>query len=162
MIEITAGQVKALRDRTGAGMMDCKTALTEAGGDMEAAVDILRKRGLAQAAKRAGRRRRGPHRLPGGSDGRTGVLVEVNCETDFVAKTDDFKALVAQITGLVAAAGDGAGLASSPTPPARWRGASPPRRPRPVRTSWRPASCASRAAASWAATCTSAARSACS
>jgi len=89
---ITAEQVKALRDRTGAGMMDCKTALIEAGGDMEAAIDILRKKGLAQAAKRAGRT--ASEGLIGchvSADGRTGVMVEVNCETDFVAKTDDFR-----------------------------------------------------------------------
>jgi len=106
---ITAEQVKALRDRTGAGMMDCKTALIEADGDMEAAIDILRKKGLAQAAKRAGRT--ASEGLIGchvSADGRTGVMVEVNCETDFVAKTDDFKALVAEVTRLVAAAGDAA------------------------------------------------------
>jgi elongation factor Ts len=97
--------VKQLRDRTGAGMMECKAALIEANGDMEAAVTLLRKRGLAQAAKRAGRATAqgmvGSYIHMGG---RIGVLVEVNCETDFVARTDDFTNLVKEIAMQVAAA----------------------------------------------------------
>src|SRR6267143_6518997 len=89
--EIPAKQVAELRARTGAGMMDCKSALQETGGDLEKAVDLLRKKGAAKADKRAGR-----EASEGwiGSyihfDGSVGVLVELNCETDFVARTDDF------------------------------------------------------------------------
>ncbi len=102
---ITAEMVKALRDKTGAGMMDCKAALTEAGGDLEKAIDILRKRGVATAAKRAGRATKDGiigHYIHMG--GKVGVLVEVNCETDFVARTDDFQALAKEIAMHVAAA----------------------------------------------------------
>ncbi len=87
---ITADMVKQLRDKTGAGMMDCKAALAEAGGDLDKAVDILRKKGVASAAKRAGRATKEGvvgHYIHMG--GKVGVLVEVNCETDFVARTDD-------------------------------------------------------------------------
>ena len=102
---ITADLVKQLRDKTGAGMMECKAALTEAGGDMEQAVTLLRKRGLAQAAKRAGRTTAqgviGSYIHMGG---RIGVLVEVNCESDFVARTDDFNNLVKEVAMHVAAA----------------------------------------------------------
>src|SRR4051812_7767144 len=104
-MEITAAQVKALRDKTGAGMMECKTALTEAGGDQEKAVDLLRKKGLASAAKRAGRATSngvvGSYIHMGG---KVGVLVEVNCETDFVARTDDFQTLVKELALHIAAA----------------------------------------------------------
>jgi len=102
---ITAQQVKQLRDKTGAGMMDCKAALTEAGGDMDLAIDVLRKRGLASAAKRAGRATNNGvigHYIHMG--GKVGVLVEVNCETDFVARTDDFQLLAKEIAMHVAAA----------------------------------------------------------
>lgn len=102
---ITAELVKQLRDKTGAGMMDCKAALTEAGGDMEKAIDLLRKRGVATAAKRAGRATRDGiigHYIHMG--GKVGVLVEINCETDFVARTDDFQALAKEIAMHVAAA----------------------------------------------------------
>jgi elongation factor Ts len=102
---ITAENVKQLRDKTGAGMMDCKAALTEAGGDMEKAIDILRKKGLASAAKRAGRAAKDGiigHYIHMG--GKVGVLVEVNCETDFVARTDAFQALAKEIAMHVAAA----------------------------------------------------------
>jgi elongation factor Ts len=102
---ITAELVKQLRDKTGAGMMDCKAALTESGGDMEKAVDILRKKGMATAAKRAGRATKDGmigHYIHMG--GKVGVLVEVNCETDFVARTDDFQALVKEIAMHIAAA----------------------------------------------------------
>jgi len=103
--EITAATVKQLRDKTGAGMMECKAALTEANGDMEAAITLLRKRGLAQAAKRAGRTTAqgtiGSYIHLGG---KIGVLVEVNCESDFVARTDDFNNLVKEIGMHIAAA----------------------------------------------------------
>ena len=98
MAEITAALVKELRERTGAGMMDCKKALAATEGDMDKAIDFLREKGLAAAAKKAGRiAAEGlvESYIHGG--GRIGVLVEVNCETDFVAKTDDFKNLVRDI-----------------------------------------------------------------
>ena len=102
---ITADQVKQLRDKTGAGMMECKAALTEANGNMDDAVTVLRKRGLAQAAKRAGRATAqgmiGSYIHMGG---KIGVLVEVNCESDFVARTDDFQALVKEVAMHIAAA----------------------------------------------------------
>jgi elongation factor Ts len=105
MAEITAAMVKQLRDQTGAGMMECKAALTEAKGNMEEAVTLLRKRGLAQAAKRAGRATAqgvvGSYIHMGG---RIGVLVEVNCESDFVARTDDFTSLVKEVAMHIAAA----------------------------------------------------------
>jgi elongation factor Ts len=102
---ITADLVKQLRDKTGAGMMECKAALTEANGNMEEAMTLLRKRGLAQAAKRAGRTTAqgviGSYIHMGG---RIGVLVEVNCESDFVARTDDFNNLVKEVAMHIAAA----------------------------------------------------------
>jgi elongation factor Ts len=102
---ITADQVKQLRDKTGAGMMECKAALTEANGDMEEAVTILRKRGLAQAAKRAGRATaQGTIGTYIHLGGRIGVMVEVNCESDFVARTDDFNNLVREVAMHIAAA----------------------------------------------------------
>jgi elongation factor Ts len=102
---ITAEQVKQLRDKTGAGMMECKAALTEANGDMEEAVTILRKRGLAQAAKRAGRATaQGTIGTYIHLGGRIGVMVEVNCESDFVARTDDFNNLVKEVAMHIAAA----------------------------------------------------------
>jgi elongation factor Ts len=102
---ITADQVKQLRDKTGAGMMECKAALAEANGNMEEAVTILRKRGLAQAAKRAGRAT--AQGLIGSyihMGGKIGVLVEVNCESDFVARTEDFQNLVKEVAMHIAAA----------------------------------------------------------
>jgi elongation factor Ts len=102
---ITANQVKELRERTGAGMMDCKKALEEAGGDMDKAIEVLRKRGLAAAAKKAGRvAAEGAVGSYIHAGGRIGVLVEVNCETDFVARTDDFQDLVRDIAMHIAAA----------------------------------------------------------
>jgi len=102
--EITAAMVKELRERTGAGMMDCKKALTEAGGDMEQAIVILRERGLAQAAKKAGRvAAEGVVEAYIHGGGRIGVLVEVNCETDFVAKNEEFRAFVKDIAMHIAA-----------------------------------------------------------
>ncbi|MDI9259093.1 translation elongation factor Ts [Alicyclobacillus sendaiensis] len=104
MAEITAAMVKELRERTGAGMMDCKKALTEAGGDMEQAIVILRERGLAQAAKKAGRvAAEGVVEAYIHGGGRIGVLVEVNCETDFVAKNEEFRAFVKDIAMHIAA-----------------------------------------------------------
>jgi elongation factor Ts len=104
MADITAAMVKELRERTGAGMMDCKKALGETGGDLEQAVDALRKKGLAAAAKKAGRTT--ADGLIGlVVDGARGAVVEVNSETDFVARNDAFQALVAQISGVALAAG---------------------------------------------------------
>jgi len=92
MAEITAKLVKELRDKTGAGMMDCKKALQETDGDVEKAIEFLRKKGIAKAAKKADREAKdGLVEAYIHAGGKLGVLVEVNCETDFVAKTDDFK-----------------------------------------------------------------------
>jgi elongation factor Ts len=104
-MSVPASLVKELRERTGAGMMDCKKALAETGGDIDKATDYLREKGLAAAAKKAGRvAAEGlvESYIHGG--GRIGVLVEVNCETDFVAKTDEFKSLVKDIAMQIAAA----------------------------------------------------------
>ena len=102
---ITADQVKQLRDKTGAGMMECKAALTEAYGNIEEAVTLLRKRGLAQAAKRAGRTTaQGLITSYLHMGGKIGVLVEVNCESDFVARTDDFQNLAKDVAMHIAAA----------------------------------------------------------
>jgi len=105
MATITADQVKKLRDQTGAGMMECKAALTEANGDLDNATTILRKRGLASAAKKAGRMTSqgvvGSYIHLGG---RVGVLVEINCESDFVARTDQFQTLVKEVAMHIAAA----------------------------------------------------------
>jgi len=96
---ITAELVKTLRERTGAGMMECKKALTETNGDIDAAIEYLRKRGMAAAAKRAGRSTsEGTVGMLVNASRTTGTLAEVNCETDFVARTDEFKALVDEIT----------------------------------------------------------------
>ena len=104
MAEITAALVKELRERTGAGMMDCKKALSATDGDLEKAIDFLREKGLAAAAKKAGRvAAEGLVEAYIHGGGRIGVLVEVNCETDFVAKTDAFKELVKDITMHIAA-----------------------------------------------------------
>ncbi|GFN23859.1 MAG: translation elongation factor Ts [Thermoanaerobacteraceae bacterium] len=102
---ISAADVKELRSRTGAGMMDCKRALEETGGDMDKAIEYLRMKGLAAAAKKAGRATSEgivDAYIHGG--GRIGVLIEVNCETDFVARTDEFKQLVHDLAMQVAAA----------------------------------------------------------
>ena len=106
---ITADMVKKLRDQTGAGMMECKSALTEANGDFEEANTILRKRGLASAAKKAGRATGEgliAHRLS--PDSTVGTLAEVNCESDFVARTEDFQTLMTDVLDLVDQAGDAA------------------------------------------------------
>ena len=105
MSVISADQVKTLRDKTGAGVMECKAALTEANGSLDEATTILRKRGLAQAAKKAGRSTSqgavGSYIHMGG---KVGVLVEVNCESDFVARTEQFQSLVKEIAMHIAAA----------------------------------------------------------
>jgi elongation factor Ts len=109
MTTITASDVKKLRDQTGAGMMECKAALTEANGNFEEANTILRKRGLASAAKKAGRATGEgliAHRLS--PDHTVGTLVEVNCESDFVARTPDFQQLMTDVLDAVDEAGDGA------------------------------------------------------
>ena len=103
MADISAQAVKDLRERTGAGFMDCKRALEETGGDVDAAVNLLRERGQAAAAKKAGREARdgviGSYIHTGG---RIGVLIEVNCETDFVARTEQFQKLVRDLAMQVA------------------------------------------------------------
>ena len=105
MATITSVMVKELRDKTSAGMMDCKKALTETGGDMEKAVDLLRQKGLAVAAKRAGRATsEGTIATYIHAGGKLGVMVEVGCETDFVAKTDQFLDFARDIAMHVAAA----------------------------------------------------------
>jgi len=103
MAEITAALVAKLREVTGVGMMDCKRALTETNGDLNAAVDVLRKKGIATAATKAGRTAKegiiAQHVLPGA---RVGVLLEVNCETDFVAKNESFRAFTDEVARLLA------------------------------------------------------------
>ncbi|MGB0572025.1 MAG: translation elongation factor Ts [Alphaproteobacteria bacterium] len=107
MAEITAAAVKELREKSGAGMMDCKTALTENDGDMDAAVDWLRKKGLAAAEKKAGRA--AAEGLVGmATDGSTGALAEVNSETDFVARNEIFQSFVTKVTALALVHGDDA------------------------------------------------------
>lgn len=104
-MQVTAQMVKELRERTGAPMMQCKSALTESGGSIDDAIQLLRKKGLAAAAKKAGRT--AAEGVVGSyihAGGKIGVLVEVNCETDFVARTDDFQALVKDIAMHIAAA----------------------------------------------------------
>ena len=102
---ITASQVNDLRAQTGAGLMDCKRALVETNGDVEAAITILRKKGAASAAKRADREaKEGLIDTYIHVGGKVGVLIEVNCETDFVARNDDFKALVRNLGMHIAAA----------------------------------------------------------
>src|SRR5689334_19457734 len=104
MSEVSASMIKDLRERTGAGMSDCKKALTEVGGDMDKAIDYLRAKGLAKAAKKAGREATEGaivSYIHGG--GRIGVLVEVNCETDFVARNEDFQAFTRDVAMQIAA-----------------------------------------------------------
>ena len=105
MAEITAAAVKQLREKTGAGMMECKKALTESDGDEEKAINILRERGLASAKKREGRI--AAEGIVGSyihMGGKVGVLVELNCETDFVARGEEFQQLVKDIAMHIAAA----------------------------------------------------------
>jgi len=104
MSEVSASMIKDLRERTGAGMSDCKKALTEVGGDMDKAIDYLRTKGLAKAAKKAGREATEGaivSYIHGG--GRIGVLLEVNCETDFVARNEDFQGFTRDVAMQVAA-----------------------------------------------------------
>ncbi len=101
-MQITSEMVRDLREKTGAGMMDCKKALAESGGNMEQAIDVLRRRGLAAAAKKASRIA-SEGVVAARVDGTSGALVEVNCETDFVAKTDDFQGLAREVAALVQA-----------------------------------------------------------
>lgn len=116
MTTISASLVKELRERTGAGMMDCKAALTETGGDIEAAIDWLRKKGLSKAAKKAGRV--AAEGLVGlVAEGTRGAVVEVNSETDFVARNEQFQDMVAKIAALAPTAkGDVAALHAAPFP----------------------------------------------
>ncbi|MGH7124595.1 MAG: translation elongation factor Ts [Stellaceae bacterium] len=105
MAEVSAALVKELREKTGAGMMDCKRALAEVAGDLEQAVDWLRKKGLSAAAKKAGRV--AAEGLVGAAaEGRAGAIVEVNCETDFVARNEAFQGFVKTVTALVLAKGN--------------------------------------------------------
>jgi elongation factor Ts len=107
MMAISADAVRDLREKTGAGMMECKKALVESGGEFEKAIDLLRQRGLATAAKKAGRT--ASQGLIGSyiHMDKIGVMIEVNCETDFVARTDDFKELVKDLAMQIAAANPG-------------------------------------------------------
>ena len=105
MATISAGMVKDLREKTGAGMMDCKTALTEVGGDIEAAVDWLRKKGLSKAAKKSGRVA-AEGLVAAAVRDKAGVVVEVNSETDFVARNEEFQALVRSIAAVALEKGD--------------------------------------------------------
>jgi elongation factor Ts len=105
-MEVTATAIKDLRERTGAGMADCKKALTEVGGDMEKAIDYLRAKGLAKAAKKAGREAtEGLVTSYIHAGGRIGVLVEINCETDFVARNEDFVTFTKDVAMQIAAMG---------------------------------------------------------
>lgn len=104
-MEISASMVKELREKTGAGMMDCKKALSEVSGDFEKAVEYLRKKGIASAAKKAGRlTKEGAVTSYIHGEGKVGVLLEINCETDFVARTEQFRQLVKDIAMHIAAA----------------------------------------------------------
>ena len=104
-MEISASQVKELREKTGAGMMDCKKALAESSGDFEKAIDYLRKKGIAAAAKKAGRAtKEGAVFSYIHGEGKVGVMVEVNCETDFVARTEQFRQFVKDVSMHIAAA----------------------------------------------------------
>src|SRR5205823_1353893 len=106
---ITADMVKKLRDQTGAGMMECKNALTEANGDFEDATTVLRKRGLASAQKKAGRSaNEGLIANTVGADHSWGILAEINCESDFVARTPDFQQLMQSVLAEIEKAGDAA------------------------------------------------------
>ncbi|SDG90374.1 translation elongation factor Ts [Roseospirillum parvum] len=116
MAEITAGMVKALREKSGAGMMDCKKALAETDGDIDAAVDWLRKKGLAAAAKKAGRVA-AEGLVAVSTEGPKGVVVEVNAETDFVARNEQFQGFVEQVAGVaLATGGDFAALSAADMP----------------------------------------------
>ena len=118
MAAVTAALVKELRERTGLGMMECKNALVEAGGDIEKAIDDLRKSGQAKAAKKAGRTAaEGAVGVAVSADGKTAIMVEINSETDFVARDENFLGFVAKVANAVLAAGetDAARIAELPT-----------------------------------------------
>ncbi|HAX41060.1 MAG: elongation factor Ts [Bryobacteraceae bacterium] len=118
MAEITASLVKQLREKTGAGMMECKSALVEANGDLAEAEVVLRKRGMASAAKKSARSaKQGLIGVQISAEGKLGVLVEVNCESDFVARTEEFQQMVASMGALIAekAPADAAALMATPT-----------------------------------------------
>jgi len=117
MAEIKASMVKELRDRTQAGMSDCKNALVEAEGDMEKAVEVILKKGLAKAASRAGRvAAEGEVATWVAADGKRGVMVEVNCQTDFVTRGDDFKGFVKSVLEVATKAPKNADLGAQPFP----------------------------------------------
>ena len=102
---VSAEEIKKLREMTGAGVLDCRKALEESGGDVEQAVILLREKGLAEAEKRAGREtRNGMLELYSHGEGRVGVMVEINCETDFVARTDGFRSFAHEVALQIAAA----------------------------------------------------------
>jgi len=108
MTEITAATVKALREKTGQGMMECKKALQETDGDMEAAADLLRKKGLTVAEKKAGRQTsEGLVGIKASDDGNSAAMVEIQCETDFCARNEVFSEMVAKVAGMAAAAPEG-------------------------------------------------------
>ena len=170
MAEITASMVKELRECTGAGMMECKKALSEAEGNLDAAVDILRTRGLAALAKKAGRAtNEGTIAAFVSADSKVGVLVEVNSETDFVGRNAEFTGFAAELAEHIAA--EAPDRRRAPADAGRSRPAASPSRsssarrsPSSARTWASPASCARRspAPAPWPPTSTAAARSACS
>ncbi len=134
MSDISAAQVKALREATGAGMMDCKNALVETGGDFERAVDLLREKGQAQVQKRAGRSAdQGLIDSYIHFNNTVGVLVEVNCETDFVANTDEFRQLVKDIALHIASPSAPRFLARDEFPRTSWSASGTSSRCRPRR-----------------------------
>jgi len=117
MSQVSMQQVKELRDRTQAGLNDCKSALVEAGGDMEKAVEVILKKGLAKSAKRAGYvATEGEVAVQVAPDGKSGVIVEVNIQTDFAARNEDFKKFVTAVVAAAAKAKDGADLGAEPYP----------------------------------------------
>jgi elongation factor Ts len=114
---ITAGMVKELRERTQAGMSDCKNALVEAGGDMDKAVEIILKKGIVKAAARAGRvASEGEVRIVMSADGKRGTIVEINCQTDFVARGDEFKGFVGKVAEVASKLAKGGDLLKQPFP----------------------------------------------
>ena len=130
----SAAEVKALRDTTQAGMMDCKRALAEAGGDMDAAVKLLREKGIASASKRSGRGTgEGLIETYVHAGGRIGSMVEIGCETDFVARTDDFRGFCRKVALQIAAARDLRFVRRATSPRTSRRQSSRSSRPRPPR-----------------------------
>src|ERR1700678_1017641 len=117
MSNVSAAMVKELRERTQAGMADCKNALVEAIGDMEKAVEVILKKGIVKAAARAGRiATEGEVRTLVASDAKRGVIVEVNCQTDFVSRGEEFKGFVTKVAEVAAAAAKGADLGAQKYP----------------------------------------------